>query len=159
VIFNKNHFLVTLIIFNTQHPLLILEDKSKYGLKNKVEKLTKTTIRIGSKQLTYYRPNQARTIPLKATSNRGFTPSLKPHLKGLVLEYESQLERDFIFLLDHDPNCVDLQPQPVEIEYTNTNGRNIKIYPDFWAIFLNEKQFLFEIKSESQLQKLVKDEN
>ena len=128
-------------------------------MKYKVEKLIKTTIRVEGKQLTYYRPNQARKIPLKATSNRGFTPSLKPQLKGLVLEYESQLERDFLFLLDHDSNCVDLQPQPVEITYTNKKGRRIKLYPDCWAIFIDKKQFLFEIKAESQLQKLIEDEN
>jgi len=119
---------------------------------------TKKSITLDGKHFIYYRPSQARSIPLKARSNRGFTPSLKPHLKGLVLEYESQLERDFLFLLDHDPNCVDLQPQPVEITYTNKKGRKINIYPDCWAIFIDEKQFLYEIKSESQLQKLVKDE-
>ncbi|MFX1384219.1 MAG: TnsA endonuclease N-terminal domain-containing protein [Promethearchaeota archaeon] len=128
-------------------------------LKAKVEKLVKKTIRAGGKQLAYYRPDQARNIPLKATSNRGFTPSLKSHLKGLVLEYESQLERDFLFLLDHDINCVDLQTQPVKILYKTKRGKNANIYPDCWAIFLDEKQFLFEIKSERQLQKLIKDEN
>ncbi|MFX1257490.1 MAG: TnsA endonuclease N-terminal domain-containing protein [Promethearchaeota archaeon] len=124
-----------------------------------MEKLIKTTIHVGDKELTYYRPSQARNIPLKATSNRGFTPSLKINLKNLILEYESQLERDFLFLLDHDPNCIDLQPQPVKIQYKTKNGNTSRIYPDCWAIFYDRKQFLFEIKSDNQLQKLIEDEN
>jgi hypothetical protein len=46
---------------------------------------------------------QARKIPLKSVSNRGFMPSLKTHLHGRILSYESLLEHDFLLLLDHDP--------------------------------------------------------
>lgn len=124
-----------------------------------METLTKKSFRAGNKEMVYFRPSQARKIPFKATSNREFIPSLKTHLKGLILEYESQLERDFLYLLDHDPNCFDLQPQPAKISYINRKCKKITIFPDCWAIFTNEREFLFEIKSEAQLKKLLEDEN
>ena len=124
-----------------------------------MEILTKKSISIGKKQYIYYRPSQARKIPLKTMSNRGFLPSLKKNLKGIVLEYESQLERDFLFLLDQDPNCIDLQTQPVEIIYINKSGKEKKIYPDCWAIFVDERQILFDIKPENQYRKLIKTNN
>ena len=86
-------------------------------------------------------------------------PSLKPHLNNLVLEYESVLERDFLILLDHDPNCVDLQPQPVAIPYITVKGKEVILYPDCWAYFTNGREFLFEIKSEHEYSKLIEDEN
>jgi len=114
---------------------------------------------IGEKRYEYLRPAQTRSIPLKAMSNRGNMPSLKKHLQGFVLEYESQLEHDFYLLLDHDPNCIDLQPQPIEINYKTKSGREVSVYPDCWAIFKDGREFLFEIKTESQFQKLIYDEN
>jgi hypothetical protein len=68
-------------------------------------------------EIIYYKPSQVRKIPLKQGSIRGYIPSLKPNLKGAVLNYESQLERDFLYLLDHDPNCIDLQTQPCHVFY------------------------------------------
>ena len=66
-------------------------------------------------EITYYKPSQVREIPLKQRSVRGYIPSLKPNMKGNVLNYESQLERDFLYLLDHDPNCIDIQIQPCHV--------------------------------------------
>lgn len=123
------------------------------------EVMSKKSIRLGNKSITYYRPSAARTIPLKRFSNRGVMPSLKPHLKGVVLEYESVLERDFLLLLDHDPNCIDLQTQPIELTYITKTGKEARIYPDCWAIFKNEKQVLFDVKPESQYRKLTKTPN
>ncbi len=94
-------------------------------------------------------------IPLKATSNRGLFPSLKPHLKGVVLEYESQLERDSLLLLDHDPNCIDLQTQPVLIAHMTESGRETCSYPDCWALFSDGQEYLFEVKPEHQYQNLI----
>lgn len=114
---------------------------------------------VGGKEILYNRPSKSREIPLKSTSNRGFMPSLKPKLKGFIWEYESQLEHDFLLLLDHDPNCIDLQTQPCVIPYTTISGLTKEITPDIWAIFSDGRQFLFEVKPENQYQKMVKDEN
>ncbi len=123
------------------------------------DNLETRNITVGDRQYSYNRPIQSRQIPLKATSNRGFIPSLKPHLKGLILEYESQLERDFLLLLDHDPNCIDLQPQPVAIQYTSPTGNTVELFPDCWAIFSDGREFLFEVKSGHRLSKLMEDED
>jgi TnsA-like endonuclease N terminal len=111
------------------------------------------------KEITYYKPSQVRDVPLKQASIRGYIPSLKPHLKGNIWNYESQLERDFLYLLDHDPNCIDLQTQPCNVAYTTKNGRNVKATPDIWAIFRDGRQFLFEVKPENKLKILAEDEN
>ena len=126
-------------------------------LKIKKQSLVKTETIHNGKKYVCYRPTKIREIPLKTSSNRGFNPSLKPHLKDLdyVWEYESQLEIDFILLLDHDPNCIDLQTQPLEITYNNEKGNEIKIYPDCWAIFKDGREFLFDIKTEAEYLKLV----
>ncbi len=107
----------------------------------------------------YFRPNQVRNIPLKSKSNRGFIPSLKPHLKGVILDYESQLEHDFLLLLDHDPNCYDLQTQPFKLKYISKSGTETIFYPDCWAIFNDGSEYIFEIKTENNYQKLFSDEN
>ncbi len=112
-----------------------------------------------NKKYKYYRPNQAREIPLTSRSNRGFMPSLKPHIEGLILDYESQLEKNFLLLLDHDPNCVDLQPQPVAINYITKSGKEATIYPDCWAYFIDGTEYLFEIKPEYKYRKLIESED
>jgi putative transposase len=101
--------------------------------------------------LCYLRPEQVREIPLKAGSIRGYIPSLKPTTKGKIWSYESQLERDFYYLLDHDPNCVDFQPQPCQILYKSANGKDVRIIPDAWAIFRDGSQYLFEVKFRNEL--------
>ena len=55
---------------------------------NMEEYLIKNSFNNRENQYNYYKPSQARRIPLKASNNRGFHPSLKPHLKGFTLEYE-----------------------------------------------------------------------
>jgi len=132
----------------------------------KVEYLTRINFNYEGKKFDYFRPSQVRDVPLKYRSIRGYFPSLKTyrypqfkHLKELVLNNESQLERDFIYLLDHDPNCLDLQTQPCSIQYVTVNGREAKLYPDVWALFSNGDQILFEVKPEEKLRKLTKDKN
>lgn len=120
---------------------------------------TETETIYNGNKYKYFRPSQMRKIRLKSSSNRGFMPSLKLHLHNLTLEYESKLERDFLLLLDHDPNCVDLQPQPVGITYKTKSGTKQTIYPDCWAYFTNGREILFEIKPEYQYRKLVEDKN
>ncbi|MFX0102401.1 MAG: TnsA endonuclease N-terminal domain-containing protein [Candidatus Hodarchaeota archaeon] len=105
--------------------------------------------------ISYLRPVQVRTIPLTYGSNRGIMPSIK--LNGIPIEYESQLERDFYRLLDHDPNCIDFQPQPWKITYKDENGRDRSVFPDCWAVFDDGMQYLFDIKPDSKYQKLVQD--
>ena len=48
-----------------------------------------------------------RTIPAKERRNRGVFPSKK--VKDGVVEYESQIERDFFLLLEHDDHVAQYQ--------------------------------------------------
>ncbi|MCY3410935.1 MAG: DDE-type integrase/transposase/recombinase [Candidatus Heimdallarchaeota archaeon] len=110
------------------------------------------------------RPNKAREIPLTTSSNRGFMPSLKArNLDGngnkRIWEYESLLEHDFLLMLDHDPNCLDLQTQPIEFVYSTKSKNSTKFYPDIWAVFKDGKEFLFEVKTEKQWQEMQNDCN
>ncbi len=122
-------------------------------------KLTMTKYTVNSRTISVWRPSQARTIPLKATSNRGKMPSLKKTSLCKVLDYESVLEHDFLLLLDHDPNCIDLQPQPIKIQYIDENGEGHSFFPDCWGLFSDGSQWLFEIKPEKKLKKLLKSKN
>lgn len=63
-------------------------------------------------------------------------PSLKTTSLCKVLDLESVLEHNFLLLLDHDPNCIDIQPQPIKITYINEKCNEIAFYPDCWSIFL-----------------------
>ncbi|MFX1295806.1 MAG: TnsA endonuclease N-terminal domain-containing protein [Promethearchaeota archaeon] len=135
-------------------------------MEKKNEVLVKKIIKFNGKTIKYYRPSQVRNVPLKYRSVRGFIPSLKyfrypflKHLKNLILNYESQFERNYLYLLDHDPNCIDLQTQPCCIDYITITEKKATLYPDIWAIFSDSKQFLFEVKPEKKLKKLIKDKN
>ena len=99
----------------------------------------------------------ARKIRAKERGNRGIIPPNKS-LNGII-EYESQLEHDFLLLLDHDPNCIDLQTQPCNITYISKSDLERKITPDIWAIFNDGRQCLFEMKTEYQFQKMIKKED
>lgn len=95
-------------------------------------------------------------------SNRGFMPSLKCKYRFhriVILEYESELEHDFLLILDQDPKCLDIQTQPVEITYRRVDGKEVTVVPDIWVLFDNGEEYLIEVKPESQLQKLIEDPN
>lgn len=116
-------------------------------------------VNVAGIEYTYERPVQVRDIPPKASSVRGHIPSLKHQSRGFRLDYESKLERQWLELLDHDPNCIDLQPQPFELWYTTSSGKTVAFYPDVWAIFKDRSQFLFDVKQEKELADLKDDEN
>ena len=95
-------------------------------------------------------------------SNRGFMVSLKVKFryhKIIVLEYESQLEHDYLLILDQDPHCLDIQTQPVERTYKTVKEKEVTIISDVWALFDTGAQYLIEIKPESKLQQLVENPN
>ncbi|MHA1921092.1 MAG: TnsA endonuclease N-terminal domain-containing protein [Promethearchaeota archaeon] len=137
----------------------------KEDSKNK-EEFRRIKFIFNNKRFDYLRPSQMRNVPLKYKSVRGYIPSLKnymypeiDHLKNLVLNYESQLERDFLYILDHDSHCLDLQTQPCLIEYTTITGKKANLYPDVWAVFSDGREVLFEVKPENKLKKITENKN
>lgn len=64
---------------------------------------------------------------------------------GKMIRWESQLERDYIYHLELDPNVIDYVSQPEAIEYKNIDGKIAKYTPDFWVKRQNCEE-LVEIK-------------
>jgi len=110
---------------------------------------------------SYNRPDRIRKIPLKALSYRGSLTTTKLHLKDrenpVTFDYESALERDLYYCLDHDYYCYDFQPQPAEIHWTDKNGNSRVSYPDCWAVFITGKQILYQVKPARKLDQLKED--
>lgn len=110
--------------------------------------------------LSYNRPLQCRDIPRKYGSYRGKIRSSKPHLLYRSFDFESGLERDLLLLLDHDFFCYDIQAQPGLVnnekpfQWTDSSGNEHLSYPNFWSIFLSEKQILWQVKSWKFLTKI-----
>jgi hypothetical protein len=78
---------------------------------------------------------------------KGYFPSKK--LKRMV-EYESLLERDAIYLFEFSPGIVSYQEQPELILYEH-ECRTRKYYPDFEVIFKTGKPLHVEVKPEQKL--------
>jgi hypothetical protein len=87
-------------------------------------------------------------MPVRTVSNWGGNiigrfPSLK--LERMV-DFESLIERDFIYLLDFDSDVVSFTEQPFTIEYEH-GGKVLRYTPDFHVI-RNGKSSLVECKPE-----------
>lgn len=71
-------------------------------------------------------------MPVRKVSNRGGNaigrfPSTK---MGRMIAFESLLERDFIYLLDYDPDVEWFEEQPLSIEYVHET-KLLRYTPDF----------------------------
>lgn len=85
-------------------------------------------------------------MPVRKVSNRGGNiigrfPSLK--LKRMV-DYESLIERDFLYLLDFEPEVTWFMEQPLTITYTD-QAKTRTYTPDF-HIISNSRNILVECK-------------
>jgi hypothetical protein len=68
--------------------------------------------------------------------------------------WESQLERDFIYLLEFDPDVLSYKEQPLAIFY-NSNGKKRRYTPDFLVERADKRQII-EVKPEEDA---IKEEN
>jgi hypothetical protein len=73
-----------------------------------------------------------------------------------ILSYESKLERDFYFLFDYLPNIVEIDTQPVTIEYEYQN-KTYKYTPDCYLLTDEGQKILAEIKYHDDLFKKFKE--
>lgn len=77
--------------------------------------------------------------------------------------YESLLERDLLILLEYNDMVLDVEEQPVTIEYSNHNGNTVTYTPDYLVIFkplplhstqsIYPKSLLIEVKPYKELKK------
>lgn len=113
-------------------------------------------------------PNDGRQTMKISTKNRkvGYTyGSVSGHFafrKEKSIAFESTLERDLLTLLEFNDSVSDVIEQPVTIEYTNDNGRDVTYTPDFLVYFnepdadlfrLQRKPLLIEVKPRDKLTK------
>jgi TnsA endonuclease N terminal len=93
-------------------------------------------------------------MPVRKISNKGTKkiigkfPSLK---MGKTVWWESQLEQDYIYLLEFDPDVTSYQEQPQTISYT-LNGKKRRYTPDFF-VHRGCKRQIIEVKPEDQITK------
>jgi hypothetical protein len=86
------------------------------------------------------------------TNRAGFKKTIGkfPSLKmGRMVKWESQIERDFLYLLEFDPDVLIFHEQPVEISFAYKTKTG-KYYPDFYVERHSSKE-LVEVKPSSKL--------
>jgi hypothetical protein len=87
-----------------------------------------------------------RQVSRRKFGLNGFFPSLK---MGRLLWFESYLERDFMILLDFDPDVEAFYEQPLTINY-QANGRAYKYTPDF-RVVRGQRTALIECKPKARV--------
>ncbi len=97
--------------------------------------------------------SKVREIQITPSSDRG-TIFTEKNLSDGYVEFESLLEEGLLLLLDHDPNCIDLESQPVKIPNKHKGRPYI---PDAWAKFSDGTQFIFDVKHQDYLNSLEND--
>ena len=78
----------------------------------------------------------------------GKFPSIK---NGRMVWWESQLERDFLYLLEIDPDVISYEAQPLKMEYF-MEGKIHRYTPDVRVIRTDRKQIV-EVKDEAKSKK------
>lgn len=82
-----------------------------------------------------------RVITRSPTRTVGRFPSLKA---GRSIHWESQLERDFVYLLEFDPAVLDYREQPETIRLT-VDGKQRRYTPDF-LVRTSSLMVVYEVK-------------
>jgi len=72
-----------------------------------------------------------------------------------TIQFESSLERDFIYLLEFDMEVKSYLEQPITLEYMGINGKKRRYTPDFYIQYKDsrKKDELIEIKYKNTLNK------
>ncbi|SCY54249.1 TnsA endonuclease N terminal [Paenibacillus polysaccharolyticus] len=84
----------------------------------------------------------ARNIKAKIKGYRGKEPFFS---SGLMVHWDSFLERDYIRLADFDVDVREIYHQPLCIHYMS-NGKKLRYFPDFKVILTNGQILIIEVK-------------
>lgn len=93
--------------------------------------------------------------PIKASKGKNYRGKFPSRKVGQMIYWESLLERDYIRILEFDPEVKYFESQPLVIPYLY-QGRRHEYFPDFKVITRADKIKLVEVKPNEFLQK---DEN
>lgn len=91
---------------------------------------------------------KSRKIDLSEISLTGNFISVK---NNTHIEFESQLERDYIYLLEFDSKVEQYIEQPLRLEYFDSNNRRFYT-PDFYIKYLDGTEIVVEIKQKKDLE-------
>jgi len=69
---------------------------------------------------------------------------------GQMVEYESQLERDFIYLLENDPKVAYYTHQPLRLNFT-LHGKKRVYTPDYLVLMDTAEKHIKEVKPEKKV--------
>ena len=92
-------------------------------------------------------PKKQREIPLSKLSLTGSISSIK---KNEFVQFESSLERDYIYLLEFDREVKNYYEQPFKLFYYHYNTKKYYV-PDFFVEYWNGQRKLVEIKYKNDL--------
>lgn len=84
------------------------------------------------------------------TSKWSLTGSIKSIKNNNIVQFESSLERDYVYLLEYDDNIREYCEQPIIIEYLD-KGFQRKYIPDFLVKNYNGDIILIEVKYQKDL--------
>lgn len=76
---------------------------------------------------------------------------------GKSVGFEAPLERDFLFLMDFDPDVIDVEEQPVKVPVPGGKGRAAYYVPDFRVQRRHGRTWLVEVKHTDDLRDNAKD--
>lgn len=76
---------------------------------------------------------------------------------GTSVAFEGTLERDFLYLMDFDPDVVGVEEQPVKVPVPGGRGRGAYYIPDFLVQRQEGPLWLVEVKSTDDLEKNAED--
>lgn len=95
---------------------------------------------------------RVREISFKSSSLSGQICSKKLNKS---VQFESSLEKDFIYLIEFDRKVNSYLEQPLEIPYVDSDGKSRKYTPDFLVNYHDKfrKDEIIEVKYESELLK------
>lgn len=99
-------------------------------------------------------------MPVRKISNKGGKKKtgLFPSEKTMsMVDWESPLENDYMFLLEFDRTVVSFEAQPMTITY-KFNGRTRRYTPDLKVQKKNDEIQIIEVKPQDKLMKLLNDE-
>ena len=119
---------------------------------NSLDSLHKIAGRITNLQELLGLIPQSPARPLKAGhwGNRGFMP-----MRGKSVQYESDLERDFLLALLYDDDVVAVAGQPFTVQCNAADGSATKYTPDFMTVRTGPRPsgHIVEVKYVEQLRK------
>lgn len=76
---------------------------------------------------------QGNSRKITNTGGKKIIGSFASQKMGTMIRWESQLERDYIYHIELDPNVISYVSQPTGITYRDCNGKILNYTPDFWV--------------------------